>query len=258
MIVTEASRSLASKLAEKGPCHVITLTEGTYPRRILDVLREGAPPLLYCRGDVGLFEKPNVAIIGTRRPSALGRGAARHYARLVVAQGWVVVSGNAIGVDAAAHESALENGGTTVVFPPVPLDAYEPSFRAVAADSRVLVASRFVPGSSVTPWNFLARNELVAALCRGAIVAETGVRGGTLDTVGHLRRLHRPIFVVALPPEAKHYRAFLMLCASGATAIPAEPCETVVRSMIDQMYKQEKSSADRQRAADLFSQEEPQ
>jgi DNA protecting protein DprA len=227
------SLALAGRLAQEGGCRVVALVDPAYPQRIRDALGEQAPPVLYCRGPLALFDLPAFAIIGTRRPTAYGRQAARAYAAACALAGWSVVSGNAIGVDATAHEAALRHGGSTIVFPPVPLDAFRPAFAADAeAAGRMLVASRYAPGTAVTPWNFLGRNQLVAALCRGALVAETGTRGGTLDTVGHLQRLRRPLFVAEIPPAASHYRAFELLRASGARPVPLEPTGDYVAALL--------------------------
>ncbi len=229
---TKHSLALAEQLLRDGGCCVIPRPDSRYPLLIKAAWGETAPPLLYCRGNLDLLQSLEFAVIGTRRPSALGKRAARLYTRFLVTHGWVIVSGNAPGVDAAAHEEALAYGGATVVFPPTPLDTFQPSFRWSEEWERCLVVSRYVPGSEITPWNFLGRNQLVAAMCRGALVAETGMRGGTLDTVGHLRRLRRRVFVTDLPPEAKHCRAHQLLKASGATPVPVAPLEEFAHELL--------------------------
>ncbi|MGC8742093.1 MAG: DNA-processing protein DprA [Candidatus Sumerlaeaceae bacterium] len=232
IVASRRSWRLAEKLLANGGCWILSLRSRCYPQRLASALGELAPPLLYCRGNLELFRQPQFAIIGTRRPSALGRKAARNYAKLLAQHRWVVVSGNARGTDAIAHEEALTSGGATMVFPPTSLDAFEPAFHWNETWDRCLVASRYVPGSEIAAWNFLGRNQLVAAMCRGALVAETGVRGGTLDTVGHLRRLRRPIFVAQLPPDAKHFRAYELLRASGACPVPLEPSQDFLQQLL--------------------------
>ncbi len=257
-VPSTAAFALAEKLLALPSFSVVTWGDADYPRRIAATMGSEAPPLLYCQGNLELLRRPSFAIIGTRRPTACGRRAARAYARYCAGGGWVVVSGNAIGVDATAHASALEAGGATIVFPPTPLDVFEPSF-ALAEDAwdRVIVASRYLPGSSVTPWYFLGRNQLVAALCYGGLVAETGTRGGTLDTVGHLKRLQRPLFITELPPEAKHRRAFELLRASGAWPVPIDPTPEFVASLLAQIATQEEEPpAAESEAPDLFETKE--
>ncbi|GIX44053.1 MAG: hypothetical protein D6691_06870 [Candidatus Hydrogenedentota bacterium] len=220
--VSSVSLELASALVASGGCEVVPWVDPRYPTRIYRALGMDAPPVLYCRGALSLFETRSFAIIGTRRPCAAGRRCAEAYAREVVRHGWSVVSGNAKGIDAAAHEAALANEGVTLVFPPSPLDQFVPTFR-VKDPAHMLVATRFVPGSEITPWNFVARNELVAAHCAGALIAETGTRGGTLNTLGHLLRLRRPVFVADLGPQAPHLAGFKLVQASGARVVPAQP-----------------------------------
>jgi len=233
---SKKSFRIAEQLSENGGCLVLTCQNSLYPQRVRSALGIGAPPLLYCRGNISLFQQPNFAIIGTRRPTRYGRLAARSYAAEIAHFEWVVVSGNAIGVDACAHESALRHGGATVVFPPTPLDSYSPSFFCPPeSEERVLVASRHIPGFPVTPWHFLARNELVAALCRGALVAETGTRGGTLDTVKHLQAFRRPIFAAELPVDAHHYKAFRLLTSSGARPVPLTPDRQQLRELLNSL-----------------------
>lgn len=227
------SALLAERLLQSGGCDVLWLHDPRYPARLKHTLEEECPPLLYCRGNLTLFEHPQFAIIGMREASEYGLTSARTYAEHVACSGWGVVSGNAPGIDAAGHEGALCAGGTTIVFPPTPLEQYTPSFPQRKEDlERVLVASRYAPGSEVTPWNFLGRNVLVAALCRGALVAETGMRGGTLDTVGHLRRFRRSIFVTEMPQEAPCHESHKLLVSSGARSVPLAPSAGFVRELL--------------------------
>jgi len=202
---------------------VITRLDAAYPQNLAALLGASAPPVLYVRGDLAVSNATGVGIIGMRRPTAAGLESARHYARAVVSHGFAVVSGNARGVDAAAHGEALRSGGSTVVFPPTPPEQYVPAFE-VPDGSQIVVLTPFAPGSTIQPYFFLRRNELVAALACATIVVETGARGGTLNTVSHLRRLGRPWFVNRLPPEHEHHRAHESLIASGG--IPCSPKAT--------------------------------
>lgn len=251
LVPSKRGAELAEVVLSAGGCKVVHWHHPHYPLRLASTLRDQAPPLLYCRGDLAHFGVPQFAIIGMRRPSAFGRSAARSYARLAAEAGWSIVSGNAPGIDAEAHENALKAGGITVVFPPTPLDKFQPNFCVPGeAAQRVLIASRYVPGSDVTPWNFLGRNQLVAALCRAALVAETGMRGGTLDTVGHLRRFQRPWFVTAMPAEAPHSKAHALLSASGGRPVPLEPSAEFVHNLLSGLPVSDDAELDT--TADLF------
>lgn len=200
---------------------VLTLLDECYPTRIRQLLGDDAPPVLYYRGKLGLLDTLGVSIIGMRQPSLFGRSAASSYAAQIAASGHPVVSGNAPGIDAAAHEAALCAKGTTIVFPPSALERFTPSFDLCGASwQQLLVVSPFAPGSETQPFYFLRRNELVASHAGAAIVAETGARGGTLNTVSHLRRLSRPILVVTMPDSAPRAGVHRSLANSGAEPVP--------------------------------------
>ena len=213
------TQRLADKLAEMG-CTIVTVLDAEYPG-CLRALADDAPPLLYVTGDLAATRERSVAIIGTRRPCAAGRAAARLVARAAAERQWTVVSGNAPGIDATAHHECLTAGGTTIVYPPMCMAEYTPEFRARAPE-RTTVITPFAPGTTVAPWMFLRRNTLVAAQCRVACAAETGSRGGTLDTVKKLLKMQREVYLTALPESARFYRAHQMLAATpGVHLLPA-------------------------------------
>ncbi|MBX7246604.1 MAG: DNA-protecting protein DprA [Candidatus Sumerlaeaceae bacterium] len=222
MVVPKADTvavSVASALCRR-EWSVVTLLEECYPPQIRATLGPASPPLLYFRGDLSLLKLPSVAIIGTRRPSAVGRAAARSWAGQLAECGIVVVSGNAPGIDATAHETALSSGGATIVFPPASPDLFQASFRILDGEKRVLILSPFLPGHPTEKWHFHQRNELVAAHCDAAIVAETGSRGGTLNTISHLRRLQTPWYLCELPADSARHDAHKALSACSAGLLP--------------------------------------
>lgn len=208
---------LAQTLMDRN-VRVITLLDLEYPIWLRTV-EPDPPPMLYVQGNMERLSALSIAIIGTRRPTAPGRAAARQLAHAAAEQGWTIVSGNAPGVDCAGHTAALEtDDGETLVFPAAALDQYQPVFRN-GTPERVTAASPFIPGSEIMPWMFLRRNSFVASQCRAAFVAETGVRGGTLDTVKKLTTLHRPTFATLLPADARYANAHSMLAAGAVDLI---------------------------------------
>ena len=211
------AENLAAKLEDQC-AYVITRLDPDYPA-CFHALDQDAPPLLYVIGDSGRLKARSLAIIGMRKPTLDGKAAAVHMASGAGDAGWLVVSGNAPGIDSTAHSAVLDmETGETLVFPPVPLDQYKPGFRGETA-GRVTIASPFPPGCEVAPWMFLRRNTLVATQCRAAFVAETGVRGGTLDTVKKLAARRRPTFATLLPGEARYASAHSMLAAGGVSLL---------------------------------------
>ncbi|MCX7717839.1 MAG: DNA-protecting protein DprA [Candidatus Sumerlaeaceae bacterium] len=208
----------------------LTRLDAAYPRNLIALLGEAAPPVLYAKGDLTLPGMPGLGIIGMRNATPTGLASARSYARAAALHGFSVVSGNARGVDAAAHGAALAAGGSTIVFPPTPPEQYEPSFDS-PPHARVLMLTPFAPGLKIQPYFFLRRNELVAAQACATVVAETGMRGGTLNTVSHLRRLGRVWFVTRLGPEHEHHKAHASLIPSGGIPCPLRASKLFMREV---------------------------
>lgn len=162
--------------------------------------RSPAPPaVLFVAGDVDLLWHPQVAVVGSRRPSPGGRERARQFARALAGAGWAVTSGLAQGIDTAAHEGALSVGGKTagvvgcgidIIYPPENLDLY----RRIEADGAVL--SEFPFGRRADRQSFPMRNRVVAGMCEATIVVETDVSGGAMITARFAGELGRLIFAV--------------------------------------------------------------
>lgn len=146
------------------------------------------PGTLYYRGSdlAAIMERPRVAVVGSRLISPYGRQVTRQLVRGLAGAGVVIISGLAIGVDAQAHEAALSVGGTTVAVLPSPVTAVTPSVnRRLAAqilEGQGGLLSAYPPGSSNHKGNFVARNELVAALSNLVIITEAAQKSGSLHT----------------------------------------------------------------------------
>ena len=169
---------------------VIRQGEPEYPRRLL--LVEQPPKLLYAEGDLGLLDRPRVAIIGSRHPSPYGIKMAYEAAGTLARQGVVVVSGMAIGLDARAHRGALDAGGGTVAVLGCGIDLDLPMqnrqlLRQVRA--RGLVLSEYEAGTEPRDFMFPKRNRIIAALAQALLVVEGRVRGGTSNTAAWAERL---------------------------------------------------------------------
>lgn len=160
------------------------------------------PVLLFADGRVELLaDRPAVAIVGTRRCSAIGRSVASRFGAELAEAGVTVVSGLASGIDGAAHEGALSAGrggalavvgsGLDVVYPKVNAGLW----RRVATDG--LVISEAPPGARPERWRFPARNRLIAALADVVVVVESHAAGGSLLTVGEAAE--RGVTVMAAP-----------------------------------------------------------
>ena len=175
---------------------------------------------LWCSGSLDGLARPCVAIVGTRAATAYGRGLARGLAADLGRAGCCIVSGLALGIDAAAHEGALDAGAPTVgviggghgcFFPPRNLQLAE---RMLAAEGAVL--SPYAPGEPARPGQFLQRNGVVAALSDAVVVVEAPERSGALNTAGWAAG-RIPVLAVPGDVDRKHVQGCLALIRDGAT-----------------------------------------
>ncbi|RKS77356.1 DNA processing protein [Motilibacter peucedani] len=170
----------------------------------LDALGTTRPLGLWVRGRGSLRElaERSVAVVGARACTAYGEHVASSLSAELVSRGWSVVSGAAFGIDAAAHRGALAAGGPTLAVLACGVDlayprAHDTLLARVAEDG--LVVSEYPPATPVTRGRFLDRNRLLAALTRGTVLVEAGLRSGSRSTVKHARSLNRPVLVVPGP-----------------------------------------------------------
>ena len=159
-----------------------------------------APPVLFCQGSIDLLQTgPAVAMVGSRRPSAYGRQAAREIAQGLARAGAVVVSGMADGLDSEAHRAALDAGGFTVAVMGTGHDqCYPPANASLREDicRKGLVISEIPPGSGVRRSYFALRNRIIAALSDCVCVVEARRSSGTMATARYAQNYGRPLFSV--------------------------------------------------------------
>jgi len=178
---------------------------------------------LWVAGTLAALAAPTVAVVGTRAPSEDGRRLAQRLASDLSAAGVCVISGLALGIDAAAHAGALAAGAPTIgvlggghdrFFPP---RNAELGRRIVAGGGAVL--SPYPPEHPAYPWQFLARNGIVAALADGVVVVEAAARSGALNTASWAA--DRGIPVMAFPGDVGRPKAAgcLALIRDGATLV---------------------------------------
>jgi DNA processing protein len=177
--------------------HLIEWGSADYP----ELLREApsAPPLLCVAGDVDLLMRAQIAIVGSRNPSAGGRDNAAAFAADFARSGLLVTSGLADGVDAAAHAAALEAGEPTIAVVGTGTDVVYPSRnRGLAARIRAqgCIVSEFAPGTSARAEHFPRRNRIIAGLALGTLVVEAAQRSGALITARYASEAGREVFAI--------------------------------------------------------------
>jgi DNA processing protein len=174
------------------------------PEEILGVLneveRKNAPRHLYLAGDTSLLRQgPRVSVVGSRRASDDGLKRTRSLVRALVQRQMIVVSGLAEGVDTAAHETTLAEGGRTIAVIGTPLDDCFPT-RNRALQERIvregLVVSQFPLGAPTEKKNFPIRNRTMALLTDATVIVEAGESSGTLHQGWEALRLGRLLFLM--------------------------------------------------------------
>ena len=157
---------------------------------------------LTIKGNKELLEKPSIAIVGTRNPTAYGAKVASEMAANFVDREWVVVSGGAYGIDTAAHKGALIAEGETVAVIASGLNVLYPAGNArlfAAIEESGLLVSEYMPGTPALPFRFLNRNRIIAAIADGTMVVEAAFRSGALRTAHDAAALNRKVMAIPGP-----------------------------------------------------------
>jgi DNA processing protein len=161
-----------------------------------------APFLLFATGNLDLLGHPGIGVVGTRSPSDYGIRATRSLVADLAGAGYLVVSGMAKGIDAAAHAASLEAGAGTVGVLGNGIDVvYPPENRRLYARVREegLLLTEMPPGAEPVAGNFPRRNRLIAALSEGVLVVEMGEKSGAMHTVSYALEQGKEVFAVPGP-----------------------------------------------------------
>lgn len=171
--------------------------EADYPPALAAI--HGAPAALYVMGEVAALKAPQLAIVGARRASPLGRAIAREFAGALANAGLVITSGLALGIDAASHEGALAAGHRTVAVLGAGIARLYPAENAPLAE-RIRAAgalvSEFPPRFGPRPQNFPQRNRVISGLALGTLVVEAAEKSGSLLTARWALEQGREVFAV--------------------------------------------------------------
>ena len=177
---------------------LVAWDDAEYPAALLEI--GDPPPVLFCRGDRDLLTHPALAIVGSRNATAQGCADAAAFAKTLAAAGLTIVSGLALGIDAAAHRGALGETGSSIAVVGTGLDRVYPARnRDLAHDlaAHGALISEFAPGTPPLRGNFPRRNRLISGLSRGVLVVEATLSSGSLITARFAAEQGREVF--ALP-----------------------------------------------------------
>ncbi len=179
--------------------HILTLADTLYPKALLDTY--DPPLLLYVDGNLSAFQKPAIAVVGTRHPTLNGAQNARAFGKYLASQGWCIVSGLAKGIDASAHEGALlanVDCPTIAVMGTGINRLYPAENKAIALGirHRGALISEFPLDTPANAFRFPMRNRIVAGLSRGVLVVEAARKSGSLITAKMAGDLGKEIFAI--------------------------------------------------------------
>jgi DNA processing protein len=208
------------------PRHVITLGDPNYPSSLLETA--DPPLLLYAQGDIGLLQRlpTTLAVVGSRNPTPQGLETARLFSEQVSRAGLIIVSGLALGIDAAAHEGALSGAApgqaATIAVVGTGLDRVYPSRHLKLAHriaAQGLMLSEYPLGTSPLPPNFPQRNRIIAGLARATLVVEAALPSGSLITAKQAMEAGRDVLAIPGSIHSPLSRGCHMLIKQGAKLV---------------------------------------
>lgn len=184
--------------------HLLMWDQPGYPALLGQL--EDAPPLLFVAGDPSILERPQLAMVGSRRASRPGLDTAAAFSRSLAGAGFVITSGLALGIDGAAHQAALDVGGRTVGVLGTGLENFYPQRHRVLAKAMIdqgsAVISEFPLDTGPRPEHFPRRNRIISGLSLGVLVVEASVASGSLITARLAAEQGREVY--AIPGSIHH------------------------------------------------------
>ncbi|MGE3919903.1 MAG: DNA-processing protein DprA [Gammaproteobacteria bacterium] len=220
---------------EQNQIQVILLDDEVYP----EILRQIAvpPPVLFAQGNLGCINSKQIAMVGSRNPSAHGCSIARHFAVKLTELGFVITSGLALGIDAASHEGCLDAKGCTIAVLGTGLNHVYPRRHLRLAEKikeNGVLLSEFPPDVAPLACNFPRRNRIISGLSLGVFVVEATLRSGSLITARYGLEQGKEIF--ALPGSIYNplSRGCHQLLKNGAKLV--ESVEDIVEEISPNLF----------------------
>jgi len=187
----------ALRWAEKPDQFILLKEDEAYPILLKDI--SDAPPVLFVKGNLSLLNDPQIALVGSRQMTAYGAENARAFARDLAQKGLTITSGLALGIDAEAHQGALEAGGHTIAVMATGIDKIYPAShlklaREIAQRGCVLTEMPF--GTPPDKRFFPRRNRIISGLSLGVLIVEAALKSGSLITARFASEQNREVFTI--------------------------------------------------------------
>ncbi len=197
---SEATRNLIDKTVAWAALpgnHVLTLADAAYPQKLLDI---ADPPLmLYVKGQLALLSNASLAVVGSRNASAQGVSNAEKFSESLSQSGLTIVSGLALGIDAAAHQGGLKGVGSTIAVIGTGADIVYPARNRGLAHlitDQGCIVSEYALGMPAIAANFPRRNRIISGLARAVLVVEAAAQSGSLITARMAIEQGRDVFAI--------------------------------------------------------------
>jgi len=200
--------------------HLVALHDPRYPPRLLEIA--DPPPVLYVAGRPELLGAPSLAVVGSRNASMRGLMDAEAFARTLSGAGLAVVSGLALGIDAAAHRGGLAGRASSIAVLGNGADVRYPRDNRALAEALErggCVVSEFPLGTPPAPWNFPRRNRLISGLALGVVVVEAAPNSGSLITARCALDQNRAVFAIPGSIHSPTSRGCHALIKEGAVLV---------------------------------------
>lgn len=196
--------SAAMAWLERPGQHLLMWDQPCYPPLLGEI--DDAPPLLFVAGNPALLERPQLAIVGSRRATPPALDNAAMFSRYLAKAGFTITSGLAVGVDGAAHRAALEAGGSTIGVLGTGLEKLYPQRHQSLVQAMIergsAVVSEFPLDAGPLPSNFPRRNRIISGLSLGVLVVEASLASGSLISARLAAEQGREVY--ALPGSIHH------------------------------------------------------
>jgi DNA processing protein len=215
---------------ERPGCHLLTLADAAYPRMLLETA--DPPAVLYAQGRIELLNAESLAIVGSRNATPLGARDAFSFATTLSQAGFAIVSGLALGIDAAAHRGGLAGGASSIAVMGTGPDITYPRRNrelAHALAAQGCLVSEFPLGTAPLAGNFPRRNRLISGLARGVLVVEAAMKSGSLITAQFAAEQGRDVFALPGSVHSPLSKGCHWLINEGATLV--ESAEDVLVAM---------------------------
>ena len=200
--------------------HIVTLADAEYPQALLHI--PDPPTLLYVRGRLELLNRPSLAIVGSRNPTPQGLLNGERFAAALADAGLLIISGLALGIDAAAHRGALSASAETLALIGTGIDRVYPARNrelALEIGEHGCIVSEFALGTPVCGANFPRRNRLISGMSCGVLVVEATVESGSLITARLAGEQGREVLAIPGSIHSPQARGCHQLIKQGAKLV---------------------------------------